>query len=192
MDIWQNNPNKQIRLHILLALCKYSLIWYMSLGFTVLKIYNAIAHYFCLCVCVSIHICIFWHDMMEIKSKQKYKYILVKLHLSNYGFLKYDLDPLALQSAVVFVTDVRGSQQDQFVLQLDWSHLRLLTQPLPLEYYLCLWFPWQELFSRAQFWEAMCGWGGACDWIHVTIWTLKILACAFEALLVFGHPMEKR
>lgn len=132
---------KQRRLHFLLALCKYNLTCHMSLGFIVLKICNTIAHYFCLCVCVSIHICIFWHDMMEIKSKQRHKYILVKLHLSNYGFLKYDLAPLALESAVVVVLDVGGSQQNQFILQLDWSNLGLLSQPLPLEYYLYLWFP---------------------------------------------------
>lgn len=140
MNVWQENPKKQ-RLHFLLALCKYSLTCHMSLGFIVLNICNTIAHYFLsLCVCVSIYT-FFWHDMMEIKSKQKYKYILVKLHLSNYGFLMYNLDLPALESAVLVVIAVGGSQQNQFILQLDWNNLKFLSQLLPLKYYLYLWFP---------------------------------------------------
>lgn len=43
---------------------------------------------------------------MEIKSEEMCKYIIVEFHLSNCGFSKYDLDPLALESPVVVVMDV--------------------------------------------------------------------------------------
>ena len=57
-------------------------------------------------VCIPIHLCIYWHDKMEIKSEEMCKYIIVEFHLSNCGFSKYDLDPLALESPVVVVMDV--------------------------------------------------------------------------------------
>lgn len=40
--------------------------------------------------------------------EERYKYIMVEFHLSNLGFSKYGLDPLALESPVIVIMGVGG------------------------------------------------------------------------------------